>query len=72
MKAYEVITKDDLDEFKDTFGEHLTLEDMQTILQHNRRLLHLGRMWGWGDTEVRESIYLIIEKLPQYNEADWG
>ena len=72
MKAYEVITEDDLDEFKDIFGKHLTVQDMQTILQYNQRLLHLGRMWGWGDTEVREIIYQIIEKLPQFDEADWG
>ena len=72
MKDYEVITQDDLAEFKDTFGKHLTVQDMQTILQYNQRLLHLGRMWGWGDTEVREIIYQIIEKLPQFDEADWG
>ena len=73
MKDYEKITKDDLEEFRETFGSSRTIEDMEaTILADGpyRSLLHRGRMWGWGDTEVRDEIYLVRHKLP-FSTEDW-
>lgn len=75
MKDYEKITNDDLKEFREANGNERTIEEMEAVIQAHdpyRSLLHKARMWGWGDTEVRDEVYVTVRDKTSYDEGTWG
>lgn len=51
----------DYDEFLESYNG--TWEDFQKLTESDQYILHMGRLWGFGDTEVRERIYEKAEKF---------
>lgn len=51
----------DYDEFLERYNG--TFEDFQKLTESEPYILHMGRLWGFNDTEVRERIYDVAEKL---------
>ena len=62
------LTVEDILDIEAEFGVFVPREDLITAFADgsNSGLLHLGRHWGWGDTEAREQLAVLLGVVDQF------
>ncbi|KXO98383.1 Uncharacterised protein (plasmid) [Tsukamurella tyrosinosolvens] len=59
----EILTDEDIADIRREYDtdQELTDELLRSVLTDDQaRLIHLGREWGWNDTEARDGLYVLL------------
>lgn len=59
----EILTDEDIADIRTEYyaDEDLTDELLHSVLTDEQsHLIHLGREWGWNDTEVRDKLHVLL------------